>query len=163
MWSFEKAASRVEEFLILILILSSVAVVFLNIVLRYLFSLGFVFAEEYARYSLVLLVYLSTSQAIKKNSMIKVELLTKMFGGSEFVLALIANGFSFIMGVLLIVFGWQFTVYQYGTGQVSVAMGLPMYLAYAIVPLGGCLLCIRYILSTYDLVRKRFSGKNRRP
>ena len=159
MSSIEKVASRIEEFLILALILSSVAVVFFNIVLRYLFSNGFVFAEEYARYALVLLVYLSASQAIKKNRMIKVEIIAEIFSGSKFILTLISNGFSFIMGVLLILFGWQFTVYQYGTGQESIAMRLPMYVAYAIVPFGGVLMCIRYVVSTYQTVRKHFSGE----
>lgn len=163
MSSIEKVATRIEEFLILALILSSVAVVFLNIVLRYLFSNGFVFAEEYARYALVLLVYLSVSQAIMKNRMIKVEVITEMFGGSKFLLTLISNGFSFVMGVLLIIFGWQFTVYQYGTGQESIAMRLPMYLAYAIVPFGGGLMCVRYAVSTYQTVREHFTEKLDQP
>ncbi|BBO75942.1 hypothetical protein DSCW_33590 [Desulfosarcina widdelii] len=123
---FEKMASHVEEFLILILILSSVAVVFLNIVLRYIFHTGFVFVEEYARYALVLLVYLAVSQAVKKNSMIKVDIVPDMFKRGRVVFTLLSNGFSFFMGVLLIVLGLKFTVYQYTTGQVSVAMELPM-------------------------------------
>jgi TRAP-type C4-dicarboxylate transport system permease small subunit len=159
MSTLEKYTTLIEEFLILALVLSSVAVVFVNIVLRYLFSKGFVFAEEYARYALVLLVYISVSQAIKKNRMIKVEIITEMFTGSKFALTLVSNGFSFVMGVLLIVFGWQFTLYQYQTGQASIAMRLPMYLAHAIVPFGGLLMCVRYAVSTHQTIRGRRAGK----
>lgn len=156
---FEKIASWIEEFLILILILSSVAVVFVNIVLRYLFHTGFVFVEEYARYALVLLVYLAVSQAIKKKSMIKVDIVSGVFKRGRIVFDLLSNGLSFFMGVLLIVFGIKFTYFQYTTGQVSIAMELPMYIAYAVVPLGGLLMCLRYTADTVQTIRDHFSSK----
>ena len=53
---FEKILSITEETIILVMIISSLLFVFLNIVLRYLFSGGFVAAEEYARYTMVLLL-----------------------------------------------------------------------------------------------------------
>jgi len=155
----EKAISRIEEISILILILSSLIVVFINIMLRYLFSTGFVFAEEYARYTMVLLVYLAVSQAVKRGTMIKVDIVSNMLKRGNIAIILLSNIFSFIMGAILVIFGLQFTVYQYHTGQESIAMRLPMYIAFAVVPLGGLLMCFRYSINIYQALADHFSFK----
>ena len=150
----EKILSVTEEAIILVSIISSLLFVFTNIVLRYLFAGGFVFAEEYARYTMILLVYVGMSQAIKKNSMIKVDIISTFIPETKLPLDIIANIFSMIAAVILIWFGWQFTVWQYTTAQTSIGMDLPLWIAYAVVPAGGVLMFGRYIVSTIGIIKE---------
>lgn len=153
----EKMLSETEEIIIFLSIFSSLIVIFVNIVLRYLFAKGFVFSEEYARYSMVLLVYIGVSQAIKKNSMIRVDIISSFMPEAKFSLDLIANIFSLIAAIILIWFGLKFTIWQYSTGQKSIAMELPMWIAFAIVPLGGSLMFMRYTVSIIGMIKKASS------
>jgi C4-dicarboxylate transporter, DctQ subunit len=150
---FEKILSITEETIILVSIISSLLFVFLNIVLRYLFSGGFVAAEEYARYTMVLLVYVGLSQVVKKRGMIKVDIITTFIKKSKLPLDVISNLLSLAVAVCLIWFGLQFTIWQYSTGQKSIGMELPLWIAYAVVPLGGLLMLGRYIVDTLKIIK----------
>ena len=152
----EKTISTAEECIIFFSIISSLVVLFVNIVLRYLFAKGFVFSEEYARYSMVLLVYVGVSQTIKRDSMIKVDIVSHFLPKAKITLDLISNFFSLVAAILLVWFGYQFTTWQYSTGQTSIAMELPLWIAYAIVPAGGLMMALRYTVSTLAIIREAF-------
>jgi C4-dicarboxylate transporter DctQ subunit len=149
----EKILSLTEESIILVSIISSLIFVFVNIVLRYLFAGGFVAAEEYARYTMVLLVYVGLSQVVKKRGMIKVDIITTFIKKLQLPFDLLSNILSFAVAVFLIWFGWQFTVWQFATGQKSIGMELPLWIAYAVVPLGGVLMSMRYIVDTILIIK----------
>jgi TRAP-type C4-dicarboxylate transport system permease small subunit len=150
----EKILSLIEETIILVCIISSLVFVFANIVLRYGFAGGFVAAEEYARYTMVLLVYIGLSQVVKKRGMIKVDIITAFIKKSALPLDLLSNILSLVVAVFLIWFGYKFTVWQYSTGQTSIGMELPLWIAYAVVPVGGVLIFIRYIVDTLNIIKK---------
>ena len=155
----EKVITYIEEFLILILMISSLIFLCVNIFLRFFFSTGFVFIEEYARYGMVFLTYFAVSQSIKKNGMIKMDLISSGGEKKENVFRVISNIFSIIMGIILIVFGWQYTAWMFASGERTIGMQVPTFLVYAIVPLGGLLMCFRYIVDTYNVLGKIMSGK----
>jgi C4-dicarboxylate transporter DctQ subunit len=144
----EKILSLIEETIILVCIISSLVFVFANIVLRYGFAGGFVAAEEYARYTMVLLVYIGLSQVVKKRGMIKVDIITAFIKKSALPLDLLSNILSLVVAVFLIWFGYKFTV------QTSIGMELPLWIAYAVVPVGGVLIFIRYIVDTLNIIKK---------
>jgi C4-dicarboxylate transporter, DctQ subunit len=149
----EKILSQTEEVIILVAIISSLLFVFVNIVLRYLFAGGFVAAEEYARYTMVLLVYIGLSQVVKKRGMIKVDILNAFIKKLQLPLDIFSNIVSLAVAVFLIWFGWEFTAWQFTTDQKSIGMELPLWIAYAVVPLGGVLILIRYIVDTLDIIK----------
>lgn len=150
----EKILSVIEETIILVCIISSLLFVFMNIVLRYGFAGGFVAAEEYARYTMVLLVYIGLSQVVKKRGMIKVDIITAFIKKSKLPLDLLSNILSLVVAVFLIWFGWEFTVWQYSTAQTSIGMELPLWIAYAVVPVGGVLIFMRYIVDTLNIIKE---------
>jgi C4-dicarboxylate transporter DctQ subunit len=157
---FEKILSITEEAIILVMIISSLLFVFLNIVLRYLFAGGFAAAEEYARYTMVLLVYIGMSQAIKHKSMIKVDILSTFLPKLQLPFDLISNVCSMIMALILIWFGTEFMMFQYETGQKSIGMELPLWIAYGFVPLGGILMLGRYIADTIESIKTHGAKRN---
>lgn len=150
----EKTLSGVEEAIIFLSIISSLILVFINILLRFFFSKGFVFSEEYARYSMVLLVYIGVSQAIKKDTMIRVDILSHFLPKSKFFLDISASVFSMIVAFMLFWFGLEFTIWQYSTGQTSIGMELPMWIAFAVVPMGALLMLMRYLVKTIEMIKK---------
>lgn len=149
----EKILSQTEETIILVGIISSLVFVFINIVLRYLFAGGYVAAEEYARYVMVLLVYVGLSQVVKKRGMIKVDIIPTFVKTLQIPLELFSNILSLGVAVFLIWFGGEFTAWQFSTDQKSIGMELPLWIAYAVVPLGGVLMLIRYIVDTLDIIK----------
>ena len=151
----EKWISAGEECVLFVSIVSSLCLVFVNITLRYLFGGGYSFVDEYARYSMILLVYAGVSQAIKKDGMIKVDILSHYLPRTKIAFDLASNLVSLAVAVILVWAGLQFTTWQYSTGQTSVAMDLPLWIAYAIVPMGGLLMILRYTVSTVSILRKR--------
>jgi len=150
----EKILSQTEEAIILVSIVSSLLFVFVNIVLRYLFSGGFVAAEEYARYTMVLLVYIGLSQVVKKRGMIKVDIINTLVAKLKLPLDFFSNIASLVVAIILIWFGFQFTAWQFANDQKSIGMELPLWIAYAIVPVGGVLMLIRYIVDTLDMIKE---------
>jgi C4-dicarboxylate transporter DctQ subunit len=155
----EVILSKAEEMIILLCIVSSLLFVFVNIVLRYFFARGFVSAEEYARYTMVLLVYIGASQVVKKRGMIRVDVLSVLFQRFKFPIDVLSNLISLLTAVCITVFAFQFTIWQFSTGQKSIAMELPLWIAYGVVPLGGCLMVMRYIVDTIVLVKEN-TGKD---
>lgn len=153
-YKLEKVLTLTEETIILLCMVTSLMFIFVNIVLRYLFGGGFVYAEEFARYTMVLLVYMGVSQAIKKGAMIKVDILSVAIPKLQVPLDIISNILSLVVAVILIKYGYEFTKWQHMTGQTSIAMGLPMWIAYAVVPAGGVLMFVRYTVSTLEILLK---------
>jgi C4-dicarboxylate transporter DctQ subunit len=108
---------------------------------------------------MVLLVYIGASQVVKKRGMIRVDVLSVLFQRFKFPIDVLSNLISLLTAVCITVFAFQFTIWQFSTGQKSIAMELPLWIAYGVVPLGGCLMVMRYIVDTIVLVKEN-TGKD---
>ena len=61
--------------------------------------------------------------------------------------------------VFLVVKGFELVKMFFGTGQVSTAMHIPMWLAYASVPVGCALMTFRLLQNAWQVVRERRDAK----
>ena len=61
--------------------------------------------------------------------------------------------------VFLVVKGFELVKMFFGTGQVSTAMHIPMWLAYASVPVGCALMTFRLLQNAWQAVRERRDAK----
>ncbi|MGE4584274.1 MAG: TRAP transporter small permease [Sphaerochaeta sp.] len=129
------------EILIAIFLIAMIALMFMNVVLRYFFSKGFAWSEEIARICFIYLVYLGSIEAAKDNRHLLIDSLLLKFkpATQKYVYALIQLCIIYLMGVL--------TVGSWGLMKLNlhdrwVATHFPIYLVY----LSGFILGISIIL-----------------
>ena len=131
-----------------------VLVVFFQVIARYVFNQPPAWSEELARYLQVWIILLASPLCIRKGSHLAVDYFShKLSPLVRFRLdILIGLLITFYVGVVTV-----FGVRLMGVGryQVSPAMGIPMAVVYAVLPLSGALMFIESALRTWSLVRNR--------
>lgn len=109
---------------------------------RYVFSDQASWTEELARYLLIWIGILGAAYATEKNMHPAIELLKPSLSDSKQKrLALVVDLLILAFALCVMVIGGSRLIYiTYFLGQSSPAMGLPMHLVYAVIPLSGALI-----------------------
>lgn len=149
-----KILNQIEEKFLVLNLLVSTIIVFLNVVLRYVFSASLHWVDEAARYMFLWLIWIGADFALREGKHLRIDMLVEMFKGKTrvyieiFVLTL---WFCFC-----VFFGYQgvklvsIVVQQ---GQLSTAMQINMGWAYACIPCGGIFMALRLILEIKEILR----------
>ena len=126
----------------------SVALLFIQIVMRYVVGRSLSWSEELARYIFLWQVWLGTSFAVRENRHIRIDIIPNMLKKNErtwarfeFFVTLIWLGFA----IFLTYQGFMLTSIQIEINQLSAALRIPMSLAYASVPVGCGMMSLRLI------------------
>ena len=127
-------------------------IVFIQVVMRYVFSNSLSWSEELARFIFLWLSWMGASYAVKERSHFRVEMFANMTKGKtriyfEYMILIVWFVFSFFLA-------WQGTmllIFLQETGQESAAMQIPMTWPYASVPIGCTLMCLRLLVEFYKL------------
>ncbi len=153
MKSANKALSKLEQYFIAILLLVIAVILFINVVLR-LFNTSILWAEELARYAIVWITFVGASVCVYKGAHIGVDVIMNVLGEKpKKILSLVLALFSLAFSVLFTYYAFKITMNVHGTGQASSTMGIPMYIVYAAMPVGGLLMSIRYIQEFISLIK----------
>ena len=127
---------------------------FLNVIMRYVFSSGFVWSEEIARICFIYLVYLGTIDAYRDNRHLGVEMLVvRVRPAVQKLLYLAIQGIViWMMGLL----AWgSFTLAQQGLRDKWVATGYPLFLISGI----GVVTGVAIILLAIANIVRMFGGR----
>jgi TRAP-type C4-dicarboxylate transport system permease small subunit len=141
-----KLWDHLEEYLIVWSLMFSVALIFFQVVMRYVFRNSLSWSEELARYIFLWQIWLGASFAVKEHRHLRIEVLRDALKGRSqrcFDLAVLFVWFGF--SLFLALEGSELTRMLIQRGQVSAAMRLPMAYAYASVPVGCGLMAIRLL------------------
>ena len=137
---------HLEEFILLPILVFQVVLIFAQVVLRYIFSSSLTWSEELARYLFVWLMWFGVSYAARNRSHLRITMIRDKFSPNiaakiECVITIV----WLLFGIWVVYKGCQMvqSIIQYK--QVSAALQLPMQYAYAGVPLGAGLMCLRLI------------------
>ncbi|NLH71177.1 MAG: TRAP transporter small permease [Brooklawnia sp.] len=115
------------QILIAIFLGIMILLTFLNVIMRYVFSSGFVWSEEIARICFIYLVYLGTIDAYRDNRHLGVEMLVaRAKPGAQRVLYLAIQGIVIWMMAILTI--GSFTLAKQGLRDKWVATGYPVFL-----------------------------------
>lgn len=142
----DKILTTAEEAMMAFGLLSASLILFINIVMRYVFSAGLHWAEEFVRFAIMWIVFLGSSAvARQQEGHLSVSTLVdnvgpktaKMITLLNYVLTIAFTGF-------MAVYGWELTMKFKKMGQLSPSLMLPVYLIYISIPLGGALMTIRF-------------------
>ena len=145
---------KATEAAIVFLFAALVAVVFFQVIARYIFNQPPAWSEELARYLQVWIILLASPLCIRKGSHLAVDYFSHNLSPT------IRSRLDILIGLLIIfyvavvtLFGVQLMVV--GRFQISPAIGIPMSVVYAVLPLSGALMFIESVLRTWQLVKQR--------
>lgn len=150
--------NNLEENLLLFLLSASVAVIFLQVVMRYVFQSSLSWSEELGRYVFIWLTWLSTSYAVRMKRHLRIEVLPDFFNErGKLLLDILAMSIWCGFGIFLVNKGWFITSMIWRRGQVTAALEIPMALTYAAVPVGAALMSLRLVDEIVRSFRKLFA------
>ncbi|RSL33959.1 TRAP transporter small permease [Salibacterium salarium] len=139
-----------EELLLVLFSFVMVAVIAMQVFMRFVLGNSLSWSEELARYCFIWLVYIGISYGVKKQRHIKVDvLLILLKERGKMILGIIANLFFLGFAIFVIIVGFELVEQQMGYGQTSPSMKVPMYIVYAATPVGMSLTSIRIIQQLY--------------
>jgi len=134
------------------------AIIFFQVISRYLLGFSFEWSEELARFLFVWAVFLGSALIMGEDGHLAVELLPRLLNGKKtgLVLDVFINACGYVFILLLIVQGWLMT--ETMTFQESPGLGIPMSWVYVIMPISGVLMLLYHLKDTMKIVRK-ITGK----
>lgn len=135
-----------ERILITVALLTMATVLFAQVVMRYFLRSPFVWSEELARYILVWTAIVGVSLAVRERRNISVDFLPMIVGEkSHRVFAIIAHLSVLAFSWIMITASIPLIERLAAMGQTSPALGIPMWIVYAAIPVGFALTMLRTI------------------
>jgi len=148
--------NKFEEILLLVLLIAMVVLIFLQVIMRYVFSNSLSWSEELARYMFLWLIWVGASYATKTKSHIAIDAVkSRLPKIPQQILTVLVFVIWLGFALFLCIEGFELTEKIFGMGQKSTALQLPMGFAYASVPVGSGLMVIRLIQNGYLALRDR--------
>jgi C4-dicarboxylate transporter DctQ subunit len=149
------AAARASIGLVLI---GATALVFANVVLRYVFNYALSWGDEVITYSLLWLVFLGGGVAARRGAHISMEavltlLSARMQRRNAVLVNVVCAGLSAVVGYL----GWRLAVAVRGLDQMGAASGVPMFWVYLAIPAG----CALMTLGFFEVALRHLRGPQR--
>jgi C4-dicarboxylate transporter, DctQ subunit len=136
--------NELEEGVIALLFAAMTLVTFTQVVLRYVFNSGFVWALELTVYLFAWLVLFGMSYGVKVGAHIGVDAFVKLFPDKvQRIFGLIVVAAGLIYGAILLSGSWDYVSKLYLIGIESEDLPVPQWLPMAILPIGVALLMFR--------------------
>ena len=159
----KKIINCIDEYLeeiILVFLLAAMAVIMgIQVFCRYALSMSLTWSEELTRYLFIWAGFLSVSYCTKKCISIKIEQFVALFPTRGKALFKVVNHtIELVLFLYLIPFAWKYFYSAIETGQVSPALGIPMYYVQA-APLAGFILVAIRIIQRWIVEFKTVRGK----
>jgi C4-dicarboxylate transporter, DctQ subunit len=137
---------KTEQALVVFLIGLASYLTFQEVILRYIFNTGWGGSYEITTMALIWCTFLGVSLGIKENIHIGVDILVLKFGPkTQRILVLISIALCILFGVVVAVKGFAFAKFISRSHLLSRDLRIPMEIGYLSVPVGGVLICLRFI------------------
>jgi C4-dicarboxylate transporter DctQ subunit len=128
------------------LLSTGVLLIFYNVIMRYLFNAPKAWVEEVANYLIVWGALIGISIALRNNHHISIEMLyEKMSPLWKRGVDIFANSMGILFCLLYTYYGFELVIKRFGSGMVSMDVGIPMWIVYLILPISGLLFLLRFI------------------
>jgi C4-dicarboxylate transporter DctQ subunit len=120
-------------------------VTFSQVVARYVFNSGAVWALELTVYLFAWLVLFGMSYGVKVHAHLGVDAFAKLFSGPvQRILALVAVAAGLLYGLILLIGSWQYVSKLYKIGIEAEDLPMPQWVPMVILPIGVALLMFRF-------------------
>jgi C4-dicarboxylate transporter DctQ subunit len=132
------------------------ALLFVNVVLRYVFLAPISWAEEVSLYLMVWIVFVGASVAVRTRGHIAVDLLPLILSPANrrrLAIAVSALVLTFLASFFY--YSGLHTLRVHASGQVTPVLLAPMWLTYLAMPVGSALMFLRTCQLVWRVVRER--------
>lgn len=141
---FARAIDRLEEGIISLLLVTITLIVFVEVVLRYVFSVGLLWAEEATLHLSGWLVLFGASYGVKVGSHINVDTVVRLMPSKvQRFVTLLAVALALVYCGLIIDGSWIYLGKMVKIGVELQDLPIPKYVAHSILLIGFVLLAIR--------------------
>ncbi len=151
----EFAFVRINQALVVAMMAAMVALVFTNVVCRYLLGFSIIWAEELSQYLMVWITFLGAGLALREGRHVAVELVQDRLPkpAARIARIVVAGSVLAFLGVLTVL-GAQFALFarDQETPVMTISLGIP-YLA---VPIGALIFALHLLLMWRNYLDKHF-------
>lgn len=154
MRAVERYFVLINRWLLIVLLTAMVAIVFANVVMRYVFGTSVIWSEEVARHLMIWLTFVGSGLALRTGAQIGIDSLQDALPRSAArVLRLVL---ALAMLALFVALAWYGIDYAMRTRfQISAALGISMMYVYIGMPIGCALLAAHLLFVLRGYVRGR--------
>jgi C4-dicarboxylate transporter, DctQ subunit len=142
--SIGRVVNELEEGLIALLFAAMTLVTFSQVVARYVFNTGVVWALELTVYLFAWLVLFGMSYGVKVHAHLGVDAFVKLFASrTQRIFGLLVVAAGLIYGAILLIGSWQYVSKLFKIGIEAEDLPIPQWVPMAILPIGVALLMFR--------------------
>jgi len=144
------------------LMFSMMALIFTQVIARYVFNNSLTWSEEVGRYIFVWMSFLGLAAVYYKGSHISLNfLLDKLSGPYKKSLRIFIDSLTIFLSCVIIMGGYRLV--ELGMRQRSAALRLPMHMVYIVLPISGILLLYFALRRFYATARSGTSSGGTAP
>ena len=157
---FRAISNNFEEYFCSAILISMLVILLIQVITRTVFNYSNHWAEEYARYCNIYLIYFSAALAAKRQRHIRVDAIVKIWPKKiRRYVEEIGDYLWIAFDVVIIVVSCKYIVYLYGVGSLSQALNLPLWGIYLAIPLGVALMTVRLLVHKIKVYRHWNDGE----
>ena len=146
--------NKAEELLLVTMILFSVAILFINVVLRKGFNSSVYGADELARVLFIWMSWLGISIGERESEHIKIDILTnKLHGKSQRAIHAISNLITVAILAVLLRYGMVVVSKYFSMGNRTPMYHIPQWFVYFCVPLSCGIMALRILIRFVDSLK----------
>ncbi|MYL36920.1 TRAP transporter small permease [Halobacillus litoralis] len=151
-----KVLKKIEETAIAFGLLSVTILLFVNIILRYVFSANTTWAEEFIRYVMIWITFIGAAVCFRRGMHVGVDFVLDLLKGkAKKTLELFIAFASIVFMALLIWFSMELVSFTRQTGQITPSLQIPLYYVYLAIPVGAALSLFHLIGRVVDIIKDR--------
>lgn len=138
--------NHLEEYIGVLSLIITSFIVFIQVILRYVFNYSLHWSEEVARYLIIWFIFVGSSIAVREKAHAAVDALVVYLPQQlKKVFSVLANLVAIVFCIILIISGYETVENVINFGNVTPSLGMPMYIPYLAIPIGGLLMLIRFL------------------
>jgi C4-dicarboxylate transporter DctQ subunit len=154
-----RVVNALEEGVIALLFAAMTLVTFSQVVARYVFNSGVVWALELTQYLFAWLVLFGMSYGVKVHAHLGVDAFVRLFReGPRRIMGLMAVAAGLVYAIILFVGSWQYVGKLYKIGIASEDLPIPQWVPMVILPIGVGLLFLRLAQVGWRIWTRQQSG-----
>jgi TRAP-type C4-dicarboxylate transport system permease small subunit len=161
---FDRILEEIEQRVIIPLLAFLLAFitigVFVQVVMRYVFSMSFLWGEELSLFAFIWSVFLGAAVGVRRRIHLGFDFLPELLAGRwADAQRLLIDLSILIVAVLLVVEGWTFS--QLSVKRLSPALGISLFVPTLVIPISGGLMVLIVLRDLVRDVRQFVVGRGR--
>lgn len=158
--AFRWADERLEYTLSFLFYVYLTAIIFIEVVRRYVFNDSSSYGEETAIYAFIWMTYIAAAKGVKDRSHLAVTILVDRMGRrGRFAMAMLSDVCFFVLALVVLYYSLVAVSQSIEFGQNMRGVNLPMWLATVSVPFGWLLIMVRVVQRSVATIRAYVRGQ----